>query len=222
MRLFQRILLGVAAISAAGWLSSSLVAGPQNGAMPMKQPMSMSGMQTKSMTKEQKIANAMSAAPQAVSGNATILDWPSTEGEKPAVIRTGKNGWNCLPDMPQTEGNDPMCLDASWMKWVDAYLSHTAPKITQVGVGYMMAPGGAMGSNTDPYAMKMTSTNHWGHHAPHMMILVPDVKTLGGLSSDPGNGGPYVMFKDTPYAHIMAPVAASSMDGMKSMNGSMK
>ena len=27
-----------------------------------------------------------------------------------------------------------------------------------------------------------------------------------GLSTDPKNGGPWVMWKGTPYAHIMAPV----------------
>ena len=30
---------------------------------------------------------------------------------------------------------------------------------------------------------------------------------LKGISDDPGTGGPYVMWGDTPYAHIMVPVA---------------
>jgi hypothetical protein len=38
------------------------------------------------------------------------------------------------------------------------------------------------------------------------MIAVPDLKSLDGLSTDPKNGGPWVMWKGTPYAHIMAPV----------------
>ena len=37
----------------------------------------------------------------------------------------------------------------------------------------------------------------------------PD-KSLDGVSSDPRNGGPYVMYKGTPYAHIMAPIAGST------------
>ena len=32
-------------------------------------------------------------------------------------------------------------------------------------------------------------------------------EATGGLSTDPHNGGPYVMWKGTPYAHIMIPVA---------------
>ena len=43
------------------------------------------------------------------------------------------------------------------------------------------------------------------------MILVPDLKSLAGISTDPKNGGPYVMYAGTPYAHIMAPITASSM-----------
>src|SRR6478752_4925368 len=78
----------------------------------------------KTMTKDRKIANATTAGSMSVAGKATILDWPAKEGEKPAVLRTGSNGWTCLPDMPQTQGGDPMCLDKSWMVWVDAYLAH--------------------------------------------------------------------------------------------------
>jgi hypothetical protein len=163
---------------------------------------------TSAMTRDQKIANAMSAAPAAVSAKATILDWPAKEGDKPSVLRAGSNGWNCLPDMPDTEGNDPMCLDASWMKWVDAYMSKTQPAISSVGIGYMVAPGGSHGSNSDPYAMKATAGNQWAHHPPHIMILVPDLKSLESISTDPNNGGPYVMYKGTPYAHIMTPTMA--------------
>jgi RES domain-containing protein len=67
------------------------------------------------------------------------------------------------------------------------------------------------GSNTDPYAMKQTMDNQWGHHKPHMMIVVPDVKALDGMSTHPNNGGPYVMYAGTPYAHIMAPISSGGM-----------
>src|SRR4029077_3856057 len=123
---------------------------------------------------------------------ATILDWPATEGEPPAVLRAGSNGWTCLPDMPDSQGLDPMCLDQSWMKWVDAYITHRAPQIVSLGIGYMIAPGGGWGSNTDPYAMSATPDNQWHRAAPHLMILSPDLKSLEGVSTDPRNGGPYV------------------------------
>ena len=117
------------------------------------------------------------------------------------------------PDMPDTEGNDPACLDEPWMQWVEAYMSKTRPRLTHVGGGYMIAPGGGWGSNTDPYAMKQTGDNRWGHHEPHLIIVVPDVTSLEGMSTEPNNGGPYVMYAGTPYAHIMAPIRSSTMPG---------
>ena len=46
--------------------------------------------------------------------------------------------------MPKTQGNDPMCLDKPWMTWVEAYLAHTVPQISTVGVGYMTALAGVV------------------------------------------------------------------------------
>jgi hypothetical protein len=42
---------------------------------------------------------------------------------------------------------------------------------------------------------------------PHLMIAVPDRAMLEGLSTDPSDPV-YVMWKDTPYAHIMVKIAA--------------
>ena len=39
------------------------------------------------------------------------------------------------------------------------------------------------------------------------MVIAPDAAQLEGLSTDPHKGGAYVMWKGTPYAHIMVPVA---------------
>ena len=216
MHILRTAILGVAGVGLAAWLTSPLSAGGQSKGKPAdahKMPMTARGAMTATspMTREQKIANAMSAAPASVSSKATVLDWPKMEGAAPDVIRQGTNGWSCLPDMPDTEGNDPMCLDGPWMKWVEAYLAKKTPMITTVGIGYMIAAGGSHGSNTDPYAMKATSDNQWAHHPPHMMIVVPDVKSLDGMSTDPNNGGPYVMYKGTPYAHIMAPTSMAPM-----------
>ena len=215
MRTHDHSFLGRAAlVLAATILVSVTAAGRQTPAMPPTHQMGADSMHSmKPMTTAQKIATAMTAAPASIAAKATVLDWPAKEGEQPAVLRAGTNGWTCLPDMPDTKGNDPMCLDQPWMKWVDAYMSKKAPDIGHVGIGYMMAPGGAWGSNTDPYAVAESADNHWGHHNPHVMIVVPDVKTLVGISTDPDNGGPYVMYAGTPYAHIMAPTTDAAMSG---------
>ena len=125
IRIVHTALLGLAGLGAAAWLSASVRAAARpTGQAPHQ--MSMPGG-TK-MTKDQKIAEAMTAAPAAVSGKATILDWPAKEGDEPAVLRAGSNGWNCLPDMPHTQGRDPMCVDQSWMQWVAAYTAHKPPQ----------------------------------------------------------------------------------------------
>ena len=201
-------------IIAAVIVSASIAAGAQQ--KPMHDEPHLAKMpKTKMMTPAEKITNAMSAAPSSISGKATILDWPSQEGDKLAVLRAGTNGWSCLPDMPDSEGNDPMCLDEPWMQWADAYFAKKPPVVSRVGVGYMTAPGGGWASNTDPYAMTKTADNHWGYHKPHVMIVVPDVKSLEGMSTDPNNGGPYVMFAGTPYAHIMAPIPSGGISPSK-------
>jgi len=213
MSIQRFVQISLYALGLAGLTAIPVVARQQTGSSTMAHEMPMTkagGM----MTAAQKIANAMTAAPSSISAKATVLDWPAKEGAAPEMLRKGNNGWTCFPDMPDSKGNDPMCVDDTWMKWIDAYLSHKAPQTSVVGIGYMLAPGGGWASNTDPYAMKETPDNHWGHHEPHMMILVPDVKTLSGLSTDPNNGGPYVMFPGTPYAHIMAPTSTTPMPAM--------
>jgi hypothetical protein len=39
------------------------------------------------------------------------------------------------------------------------------------------------------------------------MLLLPDPAALDALGTDPDAGGPYVVWKGTPYAHVMVPVA---------------
>lgn len=152
-----------------------------------------------------KIRSAMSAAPTSVSREAAIMDWPSKAGAQPAVIRAGKNGWTCLPDNPGTPGNDPMCLDRQWMKWLDAYLNKTSPAIDAVGIAYMLQ-GGADASNSDPFASKPAHGEHWIMAPPHIMVIAPGKLDPQMFSSDPHSGEHWIMFGGTPYEHLMIPV----------------
>jgi hypothetical protein len=92
-------------------------------------------------TDEWKIQNAMSAAPDAISKDATVLDWPAKEGDQPRGLRAGTNTWTCLPDMPVSPGNDPFCGDEMSMQWFGAYMNKQTPKIAQSGIGYMLQGG---------------------------------------------------------------------------------
>lgn len=154
-----------------------------------------------------KIRNAMSAAPSSIADAATIMDWPSAPGAEMTVLRKGSDEWICLPAMPSTPGNDPMCIDQPWLAWIGAYGSGTEPNTTRMGFGYMLQKNDSPYSNADPHAEGPTHDNEWQHSdVPHLMILVPDESMLNGLSSDPDNGGPWVMWRGTPYVHIMAPM----------------
>jgi hypothetical protein len=129
-------------------------------------------------------------------------------GHDGRVLRQGSSDWVCMPDMPDVPNDTPMCLDAPWRAFIDAWMHRRTPRVTQLGFGYMLQ-GDLPVSNTDPFAAAPTSTNQWIQHGgPHVMVLVPDQQLLEGLSTDPAAGGPYVMWKGTPYAHVMLPAPA--------------
>ena len=164
--------------------------------------------QSADQAKETKIKSAISAAPIAITESATIMDWPAEPGGEMTLLREGTNGYTCLPDMPDTPGNDPMCLDEPWMKWADAWMNKKEVNIDKIGFGSMLQ-GGSAESNTDPYAKEPTDDNEWLTDAmPHLMIIVPDPAMLEGLPVTPeeAGGGPWVMWRNTEYVHIMAPM----------------
>jgi len=146
------------------------------------------------------IKSAMSAGPASVSANATIQDW---EGN---ILRKGSNGWTCLPDRSETAGDDPWCVNEPWLNLIDALMSKKQPTYTGFGIAYMLR-GDTPVSNSDPYATEPTGKEDWVTDlGAHLMLLVPDRSLLKAFSTDHRNGGPWVMWPDTPYAHIMVPV----------------
>ena len=153
-----------------------------------------------SMAQQDQISSAESAAPPSVSDEAAVRDW---EGN---VLREGSNGWTCLPDRPDTPGNDPWCVTAAWMNFLEAYVNQTEPTYSEIGFAYMLM-GDTPVSNSDPYATEQTGPEDWVTDlGPHLMMLVPDASTLESISTDHLNGGPWIMWPDTPYAHIMIPL----------------
>jgi hypothetical protein len=148
---------------------------------------------------EAMIADALSAAPASVASGATVVALDVR------VLRKGTTEWVCMPDMPDLPFDSPMCLDAPWREAIDAWMHHRTPKVTKIGVGYMLQ-GDFPVSNVDPYAKAPTATNEWvGEGTPHVMLVFPDARDLESFSTDPKSGGPYVMWRGTPYAHVMIP-----------------
>ena len=149
-------------------------------------------------TKEEKIAQAMRAAPPAISQDATIVDVDGTE------LRPGTNGWTCMPGiMPGDE--HPMCNDDVWVKLMKAVGAKAEFHTDRIGISYMFE-GDVNVNNTDPFDTEQDPGEVWVQEGPHLMVLLPDPKMLEGIPNDPNNGGPYVMWKGTPYVHIMVPL----------------
>jgi hypothetical protein len=160
-------------------------------------------------TSEETIKNATSAAPASIAKDATIMDWPSREGDKLTVLRKGTNAWTCLPDYPGSPGNDPMCLDRMWMVWLEAYMTKTEPKLTAPGFAYMLQ-GGSDASNSDPFATTPPAGAQWLTAPPHIMVVLPGKLDHSVFSTDHHSGGPWIMWGGTPYEHLMVPVQEGS------------
>jgi hypothetical protein len=148
------------------------------------------------------IRSASSAAPASVADRATMVDLQHN------VLREGTNGIVCMPDDPAVPNDSPMCLDANWRELIDALMNQRTPQFRGIGIAYMLQ-GDMPVSNTDPYASGPTADNEWVADAgPHIMMIVSEPSLLESLPTDPDNGGPWVMWKGTPYAHVMIPVPA--------------
>ena len=144
--------------------------------------------------------DALSAAWPGMVDGAQVVDW---EGN---VLQEGANGYTCLPTPPMLSGTAPMCMDSEWMEWADAWSNKKDFAADRIGISYMLA-GDEGASNIDPFAEGPTDDNEWIVEGPHLMVIAPP-GMLDTFPTDPQSGGPYVMWKGTPYEHLMVPVGA--------------
>ena len=142
------------------------------------------------------IEQARSAAPAMISDNATVM----IGGE---VVVEGSNGWVCMPETMPGD-NSPNCSDKVWMDLFQAVSSKSDFTPEAIGISYMLGGDGGV-SNSDPYHPDPTNADDFIREGPHLMLVVPGDSAMQ-MSDDPSSGEPYVMWKDTPYAHIMIPV----------------
>ena len=145
------------------------------------------------------IASAKSAGPSSVTSKATIK---APDGK---VLQEGSNSYTCYP---QQAIIGPMCNEAVWDGLIGAMMKKEPFAPDKLSVSYMLAgEGTALGvSNSDPFASDPEASDDWVKEGPHLMIVVPDSAMLEGISTDP-NDPVYVMWKDTPYAHIMVKIS---------------
>jgi len=154
-----------------------------------------------------RIAKALSAAPPSIAKDATVLDWPDANG-KQAVLKQGTNGWVCMPSQPSHDMfvNNSACFDQNFGSMLQAMMSGKPPTgVKGIGYSYMLSNDWWEG-NTSPMDTVKTDANEWHHTGSHVMIFYPDKSMLAGLPTHPSTTGPYVMWPNTPYAHVMWPV----------------
>lgn len=155
-------------------------------------------------TDEEKVAQALAAAPPDVADGARVLDFPAEPGADFRVLREGANGWTCLPDPPGDANFEPMCNTSAWMKWLEAFMAGESPSPETMGLSYMLTSKWAV-SNTNPAATSPEEGEDWHEGGAHLMVVVPDPAMLADFPDDPHAGGAYVMWKGTPYVHLMIP-----------------
>lgn len=161
-----------------------------------------SGIQAQTMSQSDTayVAAVSKAAPASVVKDATIVQMQKDGSMR--TLQPGSNGFTCLMIDPTTPG----CADKNAMAWMRAVLTKSAPP-NETGFMYMLA-GDSGTSNTDPYATAASASNHWVKTGPHVMILGPSVKMMGyPMSADADPSKPFVMWPNTPYAHLMIPVS---------------
>lgn len=165
---------------------------------------------------EWTIQNAMSAAPEAIAKDATIMDFVAGGGT--SLIRQGSNGWTCYPAAPSVPYDDPKCIDGMAALWLQAIGAQTVPALTSIGVGYMLH-GGLTVSDSDPFASPSPDREDWVVDLPHVMLFFPPgALDSAGLPTSRAGGGPWIMWAGTPYAHIMittGPAQVADTAGLK-------
>jgi pyruvate/2-oxoglutarate dehydrogenase complex dihydrolipoamide dehydrogenase (E3) component len=150
---------------------------------------------TSAHSDEWKIANALSAGPAGITDGATVIDWPANPKDGMShgrVLRQGTNGWTCMPDVPGRPQHDPMCVDETMMKWLDATLAGKKPDIDRVGLSYMLMGEAREGQGVTP-AKDPSQVKEWFCIGPHIMIVLPDSAkdALRGINQDLSNNQPY-------------------------------
>jgi hypothetical protein len=144
----------------------------------------------RAMTDTEKMADALRAGPKFITKDATILDWPATDGAEYRVLRKGTNDWSCLPAFPGYSHDEPGCFDPVFMQWVKDSLAGRKPQIERVGIAYMYGGAWVPNKSNNP----VTAKGEDFHVGPHIMIVSPTTNQaeLQTFSHDGSNGMPYV------------------------------
>lgn len=156
--------------------------------------------EVKTMSEKDQTALALSAAPAHISKDASVMIY-GTDG-KLTEVRKGTNGFTCIPTVMNLPIPDPICMDGASNQWMTDIMNN-APKPTNTvpGIAYM-ARGGSHLEKGGKVVMSGDGAKVV-KEPPHWMIMWPFDASASKLPTAPNPSGVYVMFEDSPYAHIM-------------------
>ena len=190
--------------------------------------------------KAEMIADALTAAPPAVTNDATIYAWDS-KGQM-LLLRSGAGSYVCLASgfMSTRIGKtplpypDPMCLDQNAWKFMRHFLSQknpmkpSKPYPTEPGLCWMLAgmavAGGMLdiGSGTKFEVTVAKSGAKIVRMTPHLMILPFPVneKTAGMPTKYDTDhpGASWIMAAKSPIEHVMIHFSEQEVSAMMNAN----
>jgi hypothetical protein len=148
--------------------------------------------------RERELLRGSGAGPPWIADGASVVEMSMATAEgapkvTKRVIREGKSGWTCMPDIPGRPQHDPMCADETTMKWLTAVMEGRKPNIDRVGLSYMLLGEAREGQNVPP-AKDPSTVRDWRYVGPHVMVVLPDndMDAFRGSSEDLSKDGDYV------------------------------
>lgn len=182
------------------------------------------------------IADALLAAPAAVTGDATVLGW--TAGGELAVARYGSGPYTCIASgsfstrigRPPLPYPDPMCLDRNAWSFLQAIWSGGAAEgralPTAPGLVWMLAGMNVSRDAVDVGASAVEvarETSGMGgadvvQMSPHVMIMpLPFSKSAAGMTTSYALDDPlasWIMASGQPHEHLMVHFPAEDVEAM--------
>lgn len=148
------------------------------------------------------IRTAKSAAPAHISRDATIMA-PAPGGQL-RTVKQGTGEFTCIADLSGQEVPDPVCADKAATEWFISMLKgDPQPANTEPGIAYMGLGGWHWEKDGQVVMDPATPGAKRVKEPPHWMILWPVDAKVAALPEKPNRFGAFVMFPDTPYAHLM-------------------
>jgi hypothetical protein len=164
-------------------------------------PRKAAGKDFKSLSRDQQIQLALSAAPAHVAREAGVM-LPGADG-KLTEVKQSANGFTCIPSVNNRPEPDPMCFDAAVGQWVESLQNKAEkPANTVPGISYM-ARGGYHWEKDGKIVMDEEPGARLVKEPPHWMIMWPFGSADSKLPTHPNPSGVWIMFDGNPYAHLM-------------------